>query len=61
MPSIPIDTLLPESQGMKSANVTCRGRGGYMKRSPEVEQLAIAWLADMKGGDAVGSTPKGRM
>jgi hypothetical protein len=33
--------------------VACRGHGGYMDRSPEVEQLAVAWLAGMKAGNAV--------
>src|SRR6266487_1566224 len=38
----------------ESTNVARRGHGGYMDRSPEVEQLAVAWLAGMKAGDAVG-------
>src|SRR6202035_2017789 len=48
---VPLPERIPLLLG--STNVACPGHGGHMDRSPEVEQLAMAWLAGMKAADAV--------
>jgi hypothetical protein len=45
------DRLSPVATGLPAGREW--PQKGQMKRSPEVEQLAVAWLAGMRAGDAV--------